>query len=151
MIALTQTHSAGFATWGEANASTEVPGNCLQTAVASLLELPLDMVPHFAVFGNNWGGALTLWLSGRGARFVAYTDDPDTVAYFDYWSFESRPLGEAPADELLIATGPSWNGPWGHVVLWQAGALVHDPHPSGRGIAGEPFEFWQITPEAVAA
>jgi hypothetical protein len=42
-----------------------VPGNCIQAAVASLLDLPIDAVPHFLLW-EQWNVALAEWLTERG-------------------------------------------------------------------------------------
>lgn len=145
MIPVMQTHTPGYGSWEAVRESGQVPGNCVQASLASLLELPLDLVPHIAVFENNWGGALRLWMETRGKRMRVYSDDENTREYFEYWGIEHHPLNMAPSGQMMIATGPSHSGPWSHVVVWKAGELVHDPHPSQRGIAGPPTEFWQVT------
>lgn len=33
-----------------------------------------------------------------------------------------------------------------HLVVYCAGELVHDPHPSGDGIKGEPIDQWVLVP-----
>jgi hypothetical protein len=54
--------------------------------------------------------------------------------------------GETPDGVPCLATGPSPRGDYNHVVIWQDGRCVHDPHPSGDGLAGDPIEFDLLTP-----
>ena len=46
-----------------------IPGDCMRTAVASLLDMPTEAVPHFVLF-EDWFGAFSLWLNGHGLRRV---------------------------------------------------------------------------------
>lgn len=105
-----------------------VLGNCLQAAVASIYELPIDAVPHFVQF-EKWGKALDLYVAGRGFGLTKL----------------SAP--EVPMGVPVLAFGTSPRGEWGHSVVWLDGAIAHDPHPSRAGLAGEPYEFWHITDE----
>lgn len=107
-------------------AGSVVYGNCLQAAVASIYELPIDAVPHFAQF-NDWGGALRLWVDGQGGDLLLWTADE-------------------PQDVPLLAFGKSPRGDFRHAVVWQAGRMIHDPHPDGTGLDGPPEEFWAVLP-----
>lgn len=100
-----------------------IPGDCMRTAVASLLELPTEAVPHFALFSEPgaWFDAFQLWLRGRGLQI--------------------RPLARASVDGECLAIGMSPRGVE-HVVVWGPEGLVHDPHPSGDGV--EARQFWKI-------
>jgi hypothetical protein len=91
-------------------------GNCLQAAVASLFELPLQRVPHFAAY-EDWETRYQAWLRDRGIAL-------DCVAASDY----------ALAGVPLIVTGKSPRGDFNHVVIELDGQLYHDPHPSGAGV-----------------
>lgn len=94
-------------------------GNCFQACVASLLELPLGEVPHFAEY-ENWWEALTEW-----AESLRYTV-----------SWEKFPL-----NFYSIATGKSPRGDYNHAVISLAGKTVHDPHPSRSGLEGEVLNY----------
>lgn len=87
-------------------------GNCLQAAVASLLVLPLDEVPHF-IEHEDWLGRMTDWAGQRG---YAVTSAPGA---------DGVPLG--------IAYGPSPRGVT-HAVVVRDGAIAWDPHPSRAGL-----------------
>jgi hypothetical protein len=88
-----------------------VPGNCLQAAVASLLDLDLDAVPHFVVH-DDWLERLRDFAQVRGYRIV-YT-----------------PPAEPPV--FGLAVGPSIRGVI-HAVAFVDGEMW-DPHPSRAGL-----------------
>ncbi len=116
-------------------------GDCLRAAVASLLELDPTTVPHFVQEeedgGEYWWDHLLRWLGERGLWIV---DVPKHVVLY-----------QTPANALLFATGVSPRDPDGktrHMVVWEGGihrhqgrGLVHDPHPDGTGLVGDP-ETW---------
>lgn len=113
-----------------------VPGNCLQAAVASLLELPLDAVPHF----NNdrrpgLGGWLAMreWARGRGQdfrEFVVCDDNLDALAMLHADAATGR------GDRWCIAIGET-DGMAMHAVVWDLAErrCAHDPDPRGNGLA----------------
>lgn len=88
-----------------------VPGNCLQAAVASLLDLDLDDVPHF-IEHDDWLQYLVDW--GRERGYLVVSRRPDAV-------------------RMGIAYGPSPRGVQ-HAVVWLDGAIAFDPHPSRAGL-----------------
>lgn len=108
-----------------------VPGNCLQAAIASLLDLPLDEVPHFvgddvATDGEaHWWTCWLRWCEGRGLTVRA----------------DVEPL----PGEYFLGGGPSPRDPENvkHVAVYRDGLLVHDPHPDGTGVV-EVLTRWTI-------
>lgn len=122
-----------------------VPGDCLRTAVASLLDLPTEQVPHFALFGDKWRRALSLWHRSQDKLLRVYTDDEDEAAA---WAAAALTYANSyrPAGQLLIAVGHSSNLPdTAHAVLWRGSTLVHDVHPLQRGLASTPWLYLQVT------
>ena len=94
-------------------------GNCMAACLASLLDLPLWMVPPFEdMFGrSDWSERVDEWLERLfGVR----------RARIDGHVVENLP-------EFYIASGLSPRGVR-HSVIYSRGALAHDPHPSGAGI-----------------
>jgi hypothetical protein len=92
-------------------------GNCYAACLASMLDLPLWMVPPFEdMFASHaWDQRVDDWLE----RFFGLELDM------------CRP-DEIPAEPHLA---------WGrsardvsHMVIYQGDTLLHDPHPSGSGI-----------------
>lgn len=86
-------------------------GNCLQAAVASLLDVPLDEVPHFAEKAE-WRSALNSFARSRG--------------YFVHTRVLHPP-------DFGLAVGPSLRSP-AHAVVVRDRAIVWDPHPSRAGL-----------------
>lgn len=96
-------------------------GNCLQAAVASMMRLPLDEVPHFANF-VWWPQALRLWLRGRDL------------------TMKGERTTEYP-QRLALVGGKSERGV-AHVVLGYEGRMVWDPHPSRSGLVSIQDATW---------
>lgn len=104
-------------------------GNCFDACIASLMELPLWMVPQFY---QMWGRPdrnkrMDLWLAlfGLELEFVDDLKNPDAT----------------PLPEFYMVSGPSPRNPsTGHAVIFsrEPAVLAHDPHYSGQGIAGAP-------------
>lgn len=89
------------------------PGNCLQAAVASLLELPLQDVPHFVALGPDWLDCMVRFCQARG--FALHTIPSDQYcAYGMAWGLSERGVR--------------------HAVCWVDGRMAHDPHPSRAGL-----------------
>jgi hypothetical protein len=98
-------------------------GNCWQTVIASLLELPMEEVPDFVneyeAGGQHW------WLH--------------TIDFLKKHDMQIKPIPDHPdTDELYLVSGPSprYNDQY-HVVIYQRGRMVHDPHPDGTGVLEE--------------
>lgn len=114
-----------------------MPGNCLQAAVASLLDLPLDAVPHFVACrdpGESWWRDLRRFMRGRGDDiFYVPVDDPGAAEWLAQLRERMRTGGVAP---YVLASGKSPRGDFQHAVVWNLldGRLAHDPHPSGDGL-----------------
>ena len=114
------------------------PGNCYQAAIASVLELPLDDVPHFATFADDWFKQSEPWFRQRGMIRSFYNEQAlKDLAWplflapgADFWGDRvSRIVG-------ALGAGPSPRGPFRHVVVLDpnTGDMIHDPHPSGAGV-----------------
>ena len=99
----------------------DVPGNCLQTAVACLLDRPLDSVPHFVTF-LWWPAALELWARGEG--LTVHTEDTTTIP-----------------ERRCIVGGRSERGV-AHVVIGEGGQVVWDPHTSRSGLVTITDVMW---------
>lgn len=106
-------------------------GNCRAACVASLLEVPLWMVPPIEdMRGDLQEERWNEWVQRMfGLAFV-------------------RTHGHEPArlPEYYIACGPSPRGGGiYHAVVYRGGELAHDPHPSGAGV--ESVEWcWHVEP-----
>jgi hypothetical protein len=96
-------------------------GNCFAACLASLLDLPLWMVPPFEdMFGraSHWFFRVEEWL--------------ERVHRLEIVRSDGHPVEMLP--EFYIASGLSPRGVR-HSVIYSRGELAHDPHPSDAGIA----------------
>ncbi len=94
-------------------------GNCLQPCIASILELPIEDVPHFAERRqSDWFDRMNDWLRDRGYW----------VLHINGWSDDFTPYGYS------IACGTSRRG-IRHSCVALDGKLIHDPHPDQTGLA----------------
>lgn len=109
-------------------------GNCLQACVASLLELPLDDVPHFVSYPmEEWWFVVERFFADRGLGICWQPLNPEHG-------------GWAPLGVDVMVTGKSPRGEFNHVVLYRDWQLSHDPHPSGDGLDGEPRGVYHLYP-----
>lgn len=94
-------------------------GNCLAACLASLLDIPLWMVPPFdQMFGrDDWRERIDDWLKRmfRLRRVRSEGHHPEALP------------------EYYIANGPGGRGVH-HSVIYQRGNLAHDPHPAKTGL-----------------
>ncbi len=107
-----------------------VQGNCVQTALASLLAIPVNSVPEFATLHRDaaeFWDAVEAWLSKQGYVLQAMP------AHYQF---------EAP----YLVSGPSpRSAEYSHMVVMNDGVVIHDPHPSGDGIA-KITNVWLLLP-----
>lgn len=106
----------------------EQRGNCLQAVIASLLDLPLEIVPHFVQDHVDSDGDRDWWDS-----LVTFVRSHGWNPHF------AVPIVDYPGQHLFVS-GPSPRGEgddglW-HVVIYRDGELVHDPHPDRTGLRG---------------
>ena len=102
-------------------------GDCLKTAIASVLELPLDVVPNFNGPGYTWSrqnnevrafakrlglGFATMLLKGSPNQILTYMD-------------QCFPGG------IYLMSGTGARGVY-HTVVCEGRAFLHDPHPSNE-------------------
>jgi hypothetical protein len=106
-------------------------GNCYAACLASLLDLPLWMVPPFEDMfgrGGEYHKRTQEWL---GRMFGLQLEDTDDLC-------------SAELPEFYMASGPGARGVH-HAVIYSGGKLVHDPHPSGDGILSVEW-CWYLKP-----
>lgn len=90
-------------------------GNCLQAAVASVLELQLEEVPNFAEAGDKWWDAYSGFLQERGLYPLM---------------LEPGPNAEFHGYHLIVGKSPRFD--CDHVVVGRDGVPIHDPRPDGN-------------------
>jgi len=103
-------------------------GNCLQAALASVLELPLDEVPHSVVWPDEeWFERLNAWLSQRlGLVLISVSAEG--------WKI--------PESIFHIISGSTPGTGVAHAVVGRGGQIVHDPHEAKPGLVPEGRLFW---------
>lgn len=115
----------------DGHSAAGVPGNCLQTVVASMLDLEVDEVPHFAVY-VDWFAAMRRWARSRDGDFT-YFEFPVPEQYAAGWA-AIQAWGRGHQAHVLLS-GPSPRGPFWHIVVGNVDLeVVHDPHPSRAGL-----------------
>lgn len=107
-------------------------GNCMQAAVASLFELPLEDVPHFfedaiADDGVNGWNRFRQWFKSLGIY------PRQTMIGID----EAQPAWDFPH----LVSGISPRG-LQHMVVHQGLDMIHDPHPEGGGVIAD--TIWEL-------
>lgn len=117
-------------------------GNCLSAVVASLLELPIEDVPNFVQNHVDTGGERDWW-----NELHAFIDQHDhQMCYLRASSGGTFPAPEP--DEYYTVTGKSPRDPAiYHIVIYQNGHMVFDPHPDRTGLTTIDAEYhWSIRP-----
>lgn len=119
-------------------------GDCFRTTVACVTDRDIECVPHFILFGDSWPVAFEMWLAETNSNAIIYTDDEQRAAAWRELEFLVKPLNSAPKNEYLVSAGKSPNGDWDHSVITFNGEIVHDPHPSNKGLAEPAYEHMLI-------
>ena len=105
-------------------------GNCFAACLASLLDLPLWMVPPFEqMFGRSeWRLRVQDWL----------------IRFFRVRMIRRSDHDPSNLPEFYIANGLSARGVH-HSVIYRRGELAHDPHYSNDGIKSVEWT-WHLEP-----
>lgn len=105
-------------------------GNCFDACLASLLEIPLWMVPPFHQ------------MYGRRDRAARISDWLEIIFGLDVE--RTNPM-ESALPEFYIVSGESpRNAKTNHAVIYRDGVLAHDPHYEGKGIVGSPQVIYYL-------
>jgi hypothetical protein len=111
-----------------------IHGDCQRAVIASLLDLPINEVPHFLQLakGNasDFYDLIDDFLRSKGFALLITASQPKPMVFsdIDYYHEISGP-------------SPRGNGLF-HAVVGKNGQVFFDPHPSKAGLAGNPDE-WQ--------
>jgi hypothetical protein len=116
-----------------------VYGDCHRAALASVLELSIDEVPHFCHpdYGDDWAAAEREWLMQRGYAPITMMFDGCCLRDVLHTQHSLNP------DTYAILGGKSRNGT-GHSVVICNGEIAHDPSLDDSGIVGpmDDGRFW---------
>lgn len=147
--------------------TTHKSGNCSQTAIACILDLPIDEVPDFSTFYWKEKELVNLkkvyepkensssWIQNKYDFIVNIWD----LAYEAFITsqgyrivrlydgkdvlpeYSYRDWLKSNPDKFYLASGDSLRGV-SHVVIYQNDKLYHDPHPSQTGLVeGTIYEY----------
>jgi len=140
-------------------------GNCFATCLACLLDLPVDVVPNFkALQERDTHGTYDMIMEADKWLRREYSRRIITVEIYDQEDGPNKgsPLTRqclmnrlAATDDLVILSGESPRrrkdgGRKWHCVIAKPQCwgfeLIHDPHPDGTGIVGQPYGVKWIVP-----
>lgn len=111
-------------------------GNCLTAVVASFLDLSIEAVPNFVQDDVDhegdpnwdWWRSLIEFVRTQGRELVYLNPVENPGA--TYGAFR-----DPEPDEFYAVIGVSPRDPnIRHIVIYQNGQLVHDPHPDRSGL-----------------
>lgn len=129
-------------------------GNCLQASLATLLDLPLESVPHFRVM-DGWFATMFSWLRENGYEYHGAIRNPRNLG--GWGEDKMKTLGEKShgVNGYYLATVYSPNlsdfGLWKtrsgnvstHAVVIDVDYnIVHDPNPAYKDLFDYPLEHW---------
>lgn len=115
-------------------------GDCQRAVIASLLDLPLQSVPHFlgesidpdgSVNAAKYWDLLQDFLGKRGYAYLVTHRTVITGLYGLQNDIYHEIAGQSPRDPEVT-----------HAVVGKNGQIFFDPHPDNQGLAGDPNE-WQ--------
>lgn len=104
-------------------------GNCFAACVASLLHLDIDDVPDFGQGKKCWLRIFEEWLKPRGLAPVIIHGKGAILPHGVHYLAGGMSPRKVP-----------------HSVVYLDGAMVHDPHPGGEGLEGEPTDYTFLVP-----
>jgi hypothetical protein len=112
-----------------------IPGDCYRVCLAILLDVEVARVPHVVMHRSSWWDVTRRTVRELRPGWDITCVEPSPWPVYD----NGDPDAWAECQRLVVATGPSPRGPFPHCVIIDAltGDLVHDPHPSRGGLAGD--------------
>lgn len=121
---------------------TTVPGgNCWPACIASITGIPLNEIPNFcAEYADTWLLEASKWLTARGWGVLEIQRNEGS----DNWWVIAPGL-------FVIVSGKSPRGDWQHSIVGRCMEInrveyVHDPHPAGGMLDGDPKYFTFLFP-----
>jgi hypothetical protein len=97
-------------------------GDCFEACLASILEIPLEVIPVFKE--SDWFKRVNEWLVTRGLFYIEVRFDEEAINLMK--KFMGYHLMCGVAERGLH-----------HAVVGFKGDVVHDPHPSKAGFPPE--------------
>jgi len=111
-------------------------GNCMQAVVASLLELPLDDVPHFLLKKN-------LGSYGMFKFFREWGFDP---CYFNRGKYDTEFMRkiakfDGGVDGYFYAKSQTFENTWHAIIVDENLNVVHNPNPNQKAMKLSPDDI----------
>jgi hypothetical protein len=106
-------------------------GNCLAACIASILEIEIDVIPDLKS-GENFKG-LKDFLAERGIVPIWIHNKTLGTSYVGYSPGFCILIGDSPRSEKVHHAVVAKPNGYGYDI-------VHDPHPEGGGLKGEPHQ-----------
>ena len=128
-------------TFGGEDAPESEQGNCMAACLASIFECTLADVPDFtgSIVSGGWFFHLQKWLATRNLSLLMLR----------------RPAVDIPAGFAMASVDSETLGPGAHMVVLEAGKVVHDPNPRAKRKPGVDDyvieEYWAFTVRDPAA
>jgi hypothetical protein len=101
-------------------------GNCFPACIASILEIPIEQVPHLVDNPDDahWIFEMNRWANSIGLGFLLtfVPEGERSEVFFRYF-----------AEAYTIRLGKTDDG-GEHAAIYHRNQLVHDPTPGGTGI-----------------
>ena len=106
----------------------DIQGNCFTACIASLFDLPIEQVPHFSSYKEDWFMVFYNFLKETEFEINGTWHIPNTP---DWKSFKG-------IDGYVIVGGESPRKiKNGHAVIYKDGEPFFDPHPDNTFITKE--------------
>lgn len=119
--------------------------DCARAVLASMLEIPIQMVPNFIEMEGleHFYEGIDRWLREQNlirVTFAVVADSPEKAARMAFCPFGGLRM-------IMIGTSPRGIN---HAVIVRDGVLDHDPNPKGEGLTGPTVEgyysIWVLSP-----
>ena len=116
-------------------------GNCFPASIASLIEMEVDdviQIQEYYKSGCDWGQILKDWLKEKGYEILPANEFMVFHLDLNHIYQSEKEIEEdikQLKDEYYMVSGksPRYENE-SHIVIYQNGKLVHDPHPDNTGI-----------------
>lgn len=123
-------------------------GNCLQAAVASVLDLPLDAIPNFSDAEGDWFVHITRWASEQGIGVIyAPTKGEQFYLAVNSYAVGVWSIGDSEERHAVVMRfdssqidGDRWQ--------WEAD-VVHNPNPATTQLLSEFEEVLFFIPRGI--
>jgi len=124
-------------------------GNCLQAAAASLLEIDLELVPHFISHGAEWYEVLFKFIMDSGYEFKGTIYNPRQIGCYggdsmptivDNKGVSGLFIGIVYSPSSFTADDLAKSSACTHaVIIDKEFRIVHDPNPNNIDIFDYPL------------